>query len=420
MAQSNKFLSSVAVLFTGTLIAQAFTYLLAPIITRQYTPEETAYLGLFLRITALGAAIATARLELAFPLEKRDDHAFGIFRFSMRFSLLISAIALIFLLVYAGIDFTGIEQMLFWLSLPLGIFGVALYNQGASWELRKARFGNISRAALTQSVVTNTLKVVLGLWTGSFLALIAATLTGLLASNLNFVRHFLKNKKEALLKPASKRTRALVLKNADLYKYNLPHVFVDLARDLVIASVIWSLYGKSIYGSYDHAFRMLKLPIVFIGAAIGQVFFRRCTQLLHEQQSLFPLAFRTVLVLAGLSILPFVLIAVAGPQLFTFVFGDNWREAGIFAAIMVPWLLINFLSSPISHLPVLLNRQRTFFWLNLAGTVLLLLVVSIPYWGIRDFPLTYILQLLSISQAVFLAFILGWMLWIAKKGPLRA
>lgn len=415
MAQSRSFLASVAVLFTGTLIAQAFTYLLAPIISRQYTPEETAYLGLFLRITALGAAIATARLELAFPLEKRDDHAFGIFRFSMRFSLLISVIALVILLAFSWMDFKGIAQWLFWISLPLGIFGVALYNQGMSWELRKERFASISRAALTQSLVTNILKVGLGLWTGSFLALIAATITGIFTSNLHFIRQFLRNKKGALLTPASKRTRALVLKNADLYKYNLPHVFVDLARDLVIASVIWSMYGKSEYGSYDHAFRMLKLPIVFIGAAIGQVFFRRCTQLLHDEKSLFPLALRTVLVLAGLSIVPFVLIAVAGPQLFAFIFGDNWREAGTLAAIMVPWLLINFLSSPISHLPVLLNKQRAFFWLNLAGTVLLLLVVSIPYWGIQDFSLAYVLQWLSISQGIFLAFILGWMLWIAKR-----
>ena len=87
---SKSFLKSFSILFTGTVLAQIISYSVVPIITRQYSPDESAYLGLFLRITALGAAIATARLELAFPIEKEKHHAFGIFRFSIRFSALIS------------------------------------------------------------------------------------------------------------------------------------------------------------------------------------------------------------------------------------------------------------------------------------------------------------------------------------------
>ena len=159
MLKSNTFVKSVAVLFTGTVLSQVVTYLLAPIITRQFGPAESAYLGLFLRITTLGAALATVRLELAFPLEKEDHHAFGIYRFSMRFSIFLSVIALLFLGIYSWVDFSSLKDLLFLMSVPVGIFLMAFYNQGNSWALRKEKFKVIARSALALSLVTNVLKV---------------------------------------------------------------------------------------------------------------------------------------------------------------------------------------------------------------------------------------------------------------------
>lgn len=429
MAGINAFVKSVAVLFTGTVLAQVVTYALSPIITRQFSPDESAYLGLFLRITTLGAALATARLELAFPLEKKDHHAFGIYRFSMRFSIGLSLLSLAFLGIYSSIGFSTLKELFFLLSLPAGIFLLAFYNQGNSWALRKEQFALIARSALALSLITNMLKVAFGFiagggsWSKSgfvengSIYLIAATLAGYLLSCIPYLRDYRRNRREAVLHARSSRTKALISKNSDLYTYNLPHVFIDLARDLLLASIVWNLYGKMEYGSYDHAFRMLKLPVVFIGAAIGQVFFRRCTELLNQGKSIFPLASRIVLILAGLSIFPFAIVAIWGPELFAIVFGEAWRQSGEMASIMVPWLLMNFITSPISFIAIVMKQQKAFFWVNVLGTASLILVISLPYLGFFHLGFYEILRLLSISQAVFLVVVLIWMLVIARKGP---
>ncbi len=408
-------MKSVAVLFTGTVMAQVVTYVLSPIITRQFGPDESAYLGLFLRITTLGAALATARLELAFPLEKEDHHAFGIYRFSMRFSIGLSLLALIFLGIYSSIDFSTTKELFFLLSLPAGVFLLAFYNQGNSWALRMEQFGLIAKSALALSLITNFLKVSFGFIGNGFLYLIGATLIGYLLSCIPYFRDFRINRNQAVLSYKSKRTKALIAKNSDLYMYNLPHVFVDLARDLLLASIIWNLYGKVEFGSYDHAFRMLKLPIIFIGSAIGQVFFKRCTELLNQNKSIFPLASKIVLILGGLSIVPFSIVAFWGEDLFAFVFGQKWAQSGAMAAIMVPWLLMNFLTSPISFIAIVMKKQKSFFWLNVMGTAALIAVVSLPYMGFFHLDFYEILRLLSISQAIFLAIVLIWMLVIAKN-----
>lgn len=409
------FLRSVTILFTGTVFAQLLSYIAAPIISRQYLPEDTAYLGMFLRITALGAAIATARLELAFPLEKKDHHAFGIYRFSMRFSLLITAISLLLVLIYSGTDYSSLQNFLFLISLPVGIFLTAFCNQGSSWSLRLGNFKVISKSTIFLSFFTNSLKVIFGLIGGGFLSLIWATVIGLITSCVFFIKDFINGSRNAILDTKSKRTKLLILKNSDLYIYNLPHVFVDLARDLLVASVIWNCYGKVEFGSFDHAFKMLKLPVVFIGAAIGQVFFKKCNELIHDKKSIAPFIQKICIILLLLSIIPFCVIGLYGSSLFSFVFGSNWKFSGELASIMVPWFLLNFITSPISYIPILLNKQKAFFWINLGGTLSMLFIVSIPYWGFVNLTFKEMLHFLSITQAIFLGTILFWFIHISRK-----
>lgn len=413
--ESKSFVKSVSILFTGTVVAQLIGYLASPIISRQYEPAQAAYLGLFLRITTLGAALATARLELAFPLEKKEHHAFGIYRFSMRFSLLISLIALISLLIYSGIDYTSREDFFFLISLPIGIFLVAFFNQGTSWSLRNEEYGVMSRSSLLLSSIINGLKVLFGFLGGNFLLLIGATILGYFFSSFTFLKDYLRNRKKYDLTSKSKRTKAIVAKNSDLYTYNLPHVFIDLARDLLLASIIWNYYGKFEFGSFDHAYRMLRLPIVFVGAAIGQVLFRKCTTLMQERKPIFPMVFKIVQLLVAISIVPLFLIGVYGSDLFVFVFGQKWQQSGEMATLMIPWLMMNFITSPISHLPIILNKQRAFFLVNLVGTLSMLLIVSIPYWGIFDLDMYQMIKLLSFSQSAFLLYVIAWLLWLTKK-----
>ena len=57
----------------------------------------------------------------------------------------------------------------------------------------------------------------------------------------------------------------------------------------------------------------------------------------------------------------FLILFLISPQLFTFVFGDKWLEAGQIAQILVPWLFLNFLVTPVSCLPLIVNKQKQGF-----------------------------------------------------------
>ena len=158
---------------------------------------------------------------------------------------------------------------------------------------------------------------------------------------------------------------------------------------------------------------MLRLPLVLIGTSIGQVFFQKAAEMINRGENVFATAVKSVRTLTLLSIIPFAIVMLFGEFLFAFVFGENWREAGIYAEIMAPWLMINFIASPISPLPMVLNKQRQFFLMALFGTLLMLATLFLPKW-IFDSSIYTTLYITSYSQTVYLIFVIFIIFGFAK------
>ena len=76
----SEFAKSVIILVSGTVISQIIVLALYPIISRIYTPEESSYYSVYMRIIVFISTIATARFEFALALPKRIEHAFSLYR----------------------------------------------------------------------------------------------------------------------------------------------------------------------------------------------------------------------------------------------------------------------------------------------------------------------------------------------------
>lgn len=407
-------LKNIIVLTSGTFFAQLVAYVLMPVITRLYTPDESAELGLFLRIIGVGAAIATARYELALPVTKLDHHSFRLYRFAIRTALLTTLVALIVLIV--PIVFSGsISASIFYFCIPPALLLTAFMNLGTNWAIRMKRFRIISYSKLTNSVVGNVFKVIFGALNTGYIGLILGTLIGLVVAVVFFFKDFRYTNASYKIKSSSPRNYALARQYVEFPKINLPHTLMDLGKDLLIALILWELYGQTEYGLFNHTYQMLRLPLVLIGASIGQVFFQRCAEMINNGQNVLGVAVKSVRTLTLLSIIPFSIVFLFGEELFAFVFGENWREAGVYAEIMTPWFLVNFMASPISPLPLILKKQRNFFFLAMFGTALMLGTLFIPKWCF-DATIYETLYITSFSQAIYLVFVIFIIFGYAKKG----
>ena len=339
----NDFLKSLAVLMSGTIIAQAIGYFLAPVITRLYSPTEMGEFGMFQRITVLFATIATARYEFALPLPKKDSHAFLLYRFAIKLALITIIITTILGLLYGLIFNNEANFLLLLMGFIFSVFALVFYNLGTNWAIRKEEFKNISLAKMTNSLSLNGFRVVFGVFGYSSFGLIVSFVISLFVGAGHFLKDFFVNNKLFKVIFSKKKQRVLIRRYKDFPLANLPHALSDNLRDVLVAVIIIECFSESIFGSFDHSFRMLRIPIMIIGASLSQVFFNRISNYKKEGKKIFPIFKNVVIGLTLISIIPFSIIFFYGAPLFSFIFGSEWHESGVLSQIMAPWLMLNFI-----------------------------------------------------------------------------
>lgn len=400
------FSKSLSVLLSGTIIAQAVGYLIAPILTRLYSTAEMGELGLYMRLTAFISAIATLRYESALPLPKLDGHSYLLYRLSYRISAIVLLItSLVFLFMFAT-NIGGEFSWWFYVFTILGAACIIVVNIGTSWSVRIGQYGIISRQKIANSSISNALRWGFAYFHFSTFGLILATFIGYLLSSLEFAYSFGKIHKKFNQFISKKKTAFLMRKHKEFPTISLPHVFIDNAREMLIATFIFSFFSDSVYGSYNHSYTMLRLPLMLIGVSLGQLFYNRASELYNQGKSIIPMLNKMLIGLTLFAIIPFGLLFFYGEVLFSFVFGKDWGLAGSYSETMSVWLMVNFIISPISALPLILRKQKIFFFIGIISSALMV----IPFWF---FPWKYgrtqevfhlSLQVVSYAQAIWLLF----------------
>ena len=136
----SSFIRSVAVLLTGTVIAQLISFVASPFLTRLYLPDEFADYNLYMRIIGFIAALATARYELSLPLPKKDEHSYLLYRISFRIALYMLvgiSILTVFYFLFCGFNFFLVSFSAICIA---SAFFLVISNLGSNWSVRKKDF----------------------------------------------------------------------------------------------------------------------------------------------------------------------------------------------------------------------------------------------------------------------------------------
>jgi O-antigen/teichoic acid export membrane protein len=159
----SEFAANVLRLMTGTTLSQLITFMLMPILSRLYSPEDFGIYAFYTSMITLLVVFSTGRYELAIPLPKEKSDAWQILLLS--FLILTGFSALVFFLVMFFnqpiVDFLGRPNLKNWLYLlPVFVFLTGAYNIFTLWfhrlSLWSCVFSRSSRIELQQKSDTTT------------------------------------------------------------------------------------------------------------------------------------------------------------------------------------------------------------------------------------------------------------------------
>lgn len=401
-------------IFSGGVVAQLISFLVEPVLTRIYTPEEFALFAQFISITTIFSVVATARYELAIMLPSNRRSSINILALSVLISFFVGILVLLLLILLGDklvlIYQTDKLQVYMWIA-PFSVFVAGVTQALNYWMLRYEQFSTISIGRVVQSVSNAMGNVGLGVLKWSTWGLIASYIVGQLLSLFVFLRTFLKKDYKTLKFVQRDEMKSMAKEYSDFPKINTWHAFTDIFQQSLVIMLLSYFFTAEDVGYYSRTYRLLIAPLALIGSSMGQVFFQRASKYVHEQQSLRPFVLKNVLLISAFAIPLFLLIIFFAPWLFEWFLGKGWDKAGVMAQYMSPWLMFTMMVSPVSTLPLVLQRQKTAFMFSLIGNSLIIL--SIFVGGSIGHNIYWSLGIVSITMSLYFIVLLGWYLKIS-------
>lgn len=399
---------------SGTAIAQAIPLLISPVLTRMYHPEDFGILALYMSLAAILSVGSTGRYELAILLPGRHRDAANILGLSILLAFISGLITLVLVILLGNTmaGFFGEPRIGPWFYLlPLTVFLSGVMQAFNYWSTRHKTFRINAAARISQSGVAAATQLGMGIRWGGPAGLILGYILGILAGALSLGWQAV-TKPGKLFRDLSRRE---MLANARKYRnflrINTPHAIIDSLQDNSIVYVIMFYFTKMVLGSYAFAYRILKAPVGLIGSAMYQVFFQKASGAAQQGQDIRPmiLSIYRNLFLIGFPV--FTLLFVFSPQIFSFVFGPEWRTSGEIARLLIPWIFMNFLASPVSSIAIIMNRQKEAMWFTLADIIIK--ISSLVTGGLfLDYEWGF--GIMSAGSSLLLAAALVWYYRIAR------
>src|SRR5699024_489698 len=293
--------------------------------------------------------------------DNRD--AKGIIRLSLLITIALGIISLIILLLFKNsiinlFNLNEIGDFLF--LMPLVVLFAGFMQVMEQWLIRTKQFSLNARVTLFQSLITNLGKVGIGLFYP--LATVLVVITAF-ANGIKGTFMFLLNKDSILIQDSKvqhdrKQMKELATQYYDFPLYRAPEQFLNAASNSLPILMLTAFFGPASAGFYTIGRTVLRLPTRLIGKSVGDVFYPRIAEAYNNKENIPGLIKKATLALSGVGVIPYGLIVLFGPQLFSFIFGNDWSVAGEYARWLALWSFFGFINRPSVRSLAVLSAQR--------------------------------------------------------------
>jgi len=361
MSAGKKFIKNIAMLMTGTTIAQAIPIIVSPLLTRIYSPEDFGAFALYLAIASILAVVVTGRYEMAIIIPKKESDAYHL----VVLSVVLAAAASLCFFIGIVLFKPGLESIFGWAGdhywvywLPLSIFFMATYQSLNYLCNREGRYKQMALSRIFQSSSMTSIHVAGGYLKVGGASLIAGQILGQVSAACIMAYMMFVKVRRRTLRISRVKIRALMIRYSDFPKYLiLAHGFNTASAQSPII-FLSAMFGSGSAGFYVLIQRVIGAPMAIVAGAIGDVFRHEAS---HEYAKngncrlIYRSSFFRLLII---SVVPFSVFLFFAPELFVLVFGTAWRLSGEYAQILTPMFLLQFLTSPLSTMFMIAQKQK--------------------------------------------------------------
>ncbi len=254
----------------------------------------------------------------------------------------------------------------------------------------------MNKNRLIQASSISIFQVLIGFFNKISLGLVLSDILGRIIAVILILKRVLKQVRLTIF--SLKKAISLIKRYKKFPKYEMPAAVINITSYELVYIIIPIYFSSATAGLYFLVFRVLMIPVGFIGTAITEVFKNRAIEDLNRYNSCRNVYKKIFLFLFLIGLFPLSVITIWGQEIFSVVFGNEWREAGLYAQILTPLVLLRLISSPLSYLFIIKEKLELDLLLQSIFFILVLLSLFI---GCLYKNITMLVVLLSISGSIF-------------------
>ncbi|NLM49161.1 MAG: oligosaccharide flippase family protein [Epulopiscium sp.] len=273
---------------------------------------------------------------------------------------------------------------------------------------KEKNFKALSKTKVSQSIVQSLIHILFGFFNMGPIALIIGRILGQSAGTITLAIPFL-DKDRKLIKKINRKD---IFWSAKRYiKFPLISSisqFLNTASIQLPVLFISSQYGNKAIGFYGLANSIINLPTTLIGNAVGDVFYGEAASVGNQDPlRLKQLSIEVLKKLMIIGLVPLIIIVLFGPYLFLFVFGVEWKEAGIYARIISFLAYARLIFIPVSRIYSIFERQKEAFLMDALRVILVIIVFTITNYLNLNSLYAVSLYSFSISLVYLITFLVS-------------
>lgn len=367
----------------GIAGGQGIVVLATPVLARIYSPAEFGEYGALVAVAGVIATVSALRFDVAIPAVS-DDEVMPLFQVALIAPIVVCSI---FGVIAAFVPSEILVRVGMPAALLWGVLVVALLQCSlAVCQAMLLRQGEFFRGAILRVVqplvfvaiaVMYTSSLFFALVSGWVIAIVTALIVARIKSPVITWRQTLEVFRGAWRYPLISAPMALL----DTLSLALPLLFIVDA------------FGNQAAGNYSQMQRLIAAPLLLMGVATSQVFFKHAGDKFRRGEAVEPLLRRVVALLAVSGALLAAAIWLVGEPLMHLLLGDAWRTDTRFILLVSVPVLIRVTVSPVSSVFLITNRVGlgAFWQLGYFMLTIGLLVFARGRLSLDEFLMAYVM-----------------------------
>ncbi len=326
--------------------------------------------ALFASFCAALTALANSHYTSAILVADNERESVSLLRLTLYINIFIAVIVSLLLIFIREplLSFLHASASFYhtvWL-VPLTILLMGVNAAFTQWAYRFKQFKRVAVNRMIQAFITVICQTAFGLFFKNIQGLILGFFAGQLIASIVLTFKCLYNDKQLMVAVPVSELRKDATKYNIFFRFQTPADIINVFTQQ-LPSFLLSKYAVSAadLGYYGQAYRLMVAPSSIITSAVSDVFRQKADQDYKEKGNAIAIFRRTAKMLFIIMIVPCLLVAIGGPWIFKFLFGEEWNVAGVYAQILVIMLLPKFIVSPLSYMYIIVRKQVEDFYLHI-------------------------------------------------------